>query len=97
MDDKIVISLFTEPGKKRHTCPLCEAYKREIKKHNKEAFLFYLKHIYEVAQKSNGNTFQIRESEVTREYKNKKIDELIFSLPEHADGQGIKKKAAKKE
>ncbi len=90
-----MISLFTEPGKKRHTCPICEAYKREIRKHNKEAFLFYLKHIYEVAEKSQGNSFTIRKSEVIREFGNKKdFDQMVFALPEHdnANSPGDQKK-----
>ena len=94
MEDKIVLSLFTEPGKKRHTCPICEAYKREIKKHNKEAFLFYLKHIYEIAEKSKGNSFAIRKSEVIRESgKGTYFDQMVFALPEHGDGEKAKQHA----
>ena len=85
LEDKIVISLMTEPGKKRHTCLACESYKKEIKKKNKEALLLYMKHIYEVAQKSGGNNFIIRKSEVLKEGSQDKMDEVIFSLPEHAD------------
>ncbi|MCL5680079.1 MAG: hypothetical protein M1465_01935 [Candidatus Marsarchaeota archaeon] len=84
MEDKIVISLLTEPGKKRHTCLACESYKKEIKKKNKEALLLYMRHIYEVAQKSGGNNFIIRKSEVLKEGSREKMDEVIFSLPEHA-------------
>jgi hypothetical protein len=91
MEDKIVISLFTEPGKKRHTCPICEAYKREIRKHNKEAFLFYLKHIYEIAEKSKGNSFTIRKSEVVKEFgQGKDFDQMVFALPEHSDEKAKK-------
>lgn len=85
MEDKIIISLLTEPGKKRHTCLACESYKREIKKNNKEALLLYMKHIYEVAQKSGGNNFIIRKSEVTRNGSKSKMEEIMLSLPEHSE------------
>jgi len=85
VEDKIVISLLTEPGKKRHTCLACESYKKEIKKKNKEALLLYMKHIYEVAQKSGGNNFIIRKSEVLKEGSREQMDEIIFSLPEHSE------------
>jgi len=85
VEDKIVISLLTEPGKKRHTCLACESYKKEIKKKNKEALLLYMKHIYEVAQKSGGNNFIIRKSEVLKEGSREHMDEIIFSLPEHSE------------
>ncbi len=83
MEDKIIISLLTEPGKRRHTCPTCEAYKREIKKNNKEALLLYIKHIYEVAQRSGGNNFVIRKSEVLKPDSKESMDEIILSLPKH--------------
>ncbi len=44
-----------------------------------------MKHIYEVAQKSGGNNFIIRKSEVLKEGSQDKMDEVIFSLPEHTD------------
>ncbi|MCL4372058.1 hypothetical protein M1373_01925 [Candidatus Marsarchaeota archaeon] len=87
MEDRIIISLHTEPGKRRHTCVACEAYKREIKKKNKEALLLYIKHIYEVAQKSGGNNFIIRKSEVLKKDSQEKINEVIFSLPKHSKGK----------
>lgn len=85
LEDKIIISLLTEPGKKRHTCLACESYKREIKKNNKEALLLYIKHIYEIAQKSGGNNFVIRRGEVLTRDSNGKMEEIMLSLPDHAD------------
>ncbi len=57
--EKTVISLFTDNGRRIHTCLACESYKREIRKGNSEALTFYLKHIYYVAKRNNGSSFVV--------------------------------------
>ena len=89
MEDKVIISLFTQPGKKRHTCPTCEAYKREIKKGNKEALEMYLKHIVSVAKSDGGNSFVIKKTDVLKK-GNMNMEQIILSLPEHSENNGNK-------
>ena len=84
MEDKVIISLFTQPGKKRHTCPTCEAYKREIKKGNREALEMYLKHIVQVAKNDGGNSLVIKKTDVLKKGK-MDIEQIILELPEHGD------------
>ena len=91
MDDKVIISLFTQPGKKRHTCPTCEAYKREIKKGNKEALEMYLKHIVNVAKSDGGNSFVIKKNDVIKKGR-MNIEQIILKLPSHNEAEKGSKK-----
>lgn len=82
MEEKTIISLFTEEGRKRHTCIACESYKREIRKGNKEALIFYMQHIYDVARRGRGNTFVIRKGDIVRNgLQNTKIYKKLLALP----------------
>ncbi|MCL5430348.1 MAG: hypothetical protein M1504_02625 [Candidatus Marsarchaeota archaeon] len=56
---KIVLKIFdSKEGeeKRAHNCYLCQIYKREIKKGNKDAYEFYRQHINEWVKKYKGAT-----------------------------------------
>ncbi len=57
--NKIVLKVYDKSisGEKRaHNCNLCQIYKREIAKGDKEALVFYRDHINEFVKKYNGAT-----------------------------------------
>jgi hypothetical protein len=58
-NDKIILKIFDRKvsGEKRsHNCSICQVYKREIAKGNKDALRFYKDHINEWVKKYNGVT-----------------------------------------
>ena len=60
--NKVVLKIFDSrvSGEKRpHNCSICQAYKREIAKGNKDALEFYKQHINEWVRKYNGATIVI--------------------------------------
>lgn len=57
--NKIVLKVYdksTSGEKRAHNCNLCQIYKREIVKGNKDALIFYRDHINEFVKKYNGAT-----------------------------------------
>ncbi len=57
--DKIILKIFDKrvsEEKRPHNCSLCQTYKREMKKGNKDALEFYKEHINEIVKKYNGAT-----------------------------------------
>lgn len=57
--NKIILKIFDKKvtGEKRpHNCSICQAYKREIIKGNKDALNFYKEHINEWVRKYKGVT-----------------------------------------
>jgi hypothetical protein len=57
--NKIVLKVYDKSvsGEKRaHNCNLCQIYKREIAKGDKDALVFYRDHINEFVKRYNGAT-----------------------------------------
>lgn len=93
--EKTIISLFTDNGRKIHTCLACESYKREIRKGNSEALTFYLKHIYYIAKKSNGNSFVVSNGRRIKEnFTNTKVYTDLLALEGKTSSSRSKQAAA---
>lgn len=93
--EKTIISLFTDNGRKIHTCLACESYKREIRKGNSEALTFYLKHIYYIAKKSDGNSFVVSNGRRIKEtLTNPKVYTDLLALEGNVSGHSTGKQTA---